>query len=104
MPLPDLSSSVQQEDRRLFTCPVAGVLRRVSGPVTGGIVPLGVEVWLSFVLLALNRRHSSFTMLDFQPIGTRMGSHLPYVMVRLFEDQGGRTWLSTPIVSLNIKT
>lgn len=38
-----------QEYRSLITCSVAEVLSRVSGLVTGHIVPSGMEVWSSFV-------------------------------------------------------
>lgn len=40
-----------QEDRSLITCPVVEVLSRVSGTVTGTIVPSGKEVQPPFVLV-----------------------------------------------------
>lgn len=49
-----------QEDRSLITCAVAEVLSRVSVPVTGLIVPSGMDVQPSFVLVPQQETHSFY--------------------------------------------
>lgn len=96
-----------QEDRSLIACPVAEVLSSVSGPVTGPIVPSGMEVQPSFVLVP-QQETQTFYHVGVPACGDmHRFTFTIYEAARLFEQRGGRMWInwcfSTPILSQNMR-